>query len=320
MARFAAILLCLLGLLWAASPVQAGWLKDKLKDVVEDVADKAIDEAADEAYEEGKEAMSQDEEGEEADFAGDDEDFDDESYMDEEEFDAGDDGYYTDEDQYFDGADMDGDSSPLARQCDKYGVTYGLDEDEDDDGDAALVIRDNLHFTVKAKLEDLTGRSAVATTSIYVDGTRLRYDISDGERTGLSMVALGPNPGDKIYSLYHTEKMYAVTPVTEDDKGIWVMTSKMEPCAGYRKASKLGTESMAGRRVMKWSCQDAEPADSVPDVFLWVDEELGVVVATEDLCHRTTLLSLTEGRPDSSLFEVPADYRELEIPAFPGKP
>ncbi len=319
MARFAAILLCLFGLLFAGSPVHAGWLKDKLKDVVEEVADKAVDEAADEAYEEGKQAMSKDEEGEQPDSAGDDEDFDDETYVDEEEFDDRDDGYYGDEDQYFDGPDMDGDSSPLARQCDKYGVTYGLGEDEED-GDEALVIRDNLHFTVKAKLEDLTGRSAVATTSIYVDGTRLRYDINDGDRIGISMVALGPKPGDKIYSLYHSEKMYAVTPVTEDDKGIWVMTSKMEPCEGYREASKLGTESMAGRRVVKWSCKNAEPEGSGPDTFFWVDEELDVVVATEDVCHRTTLLSLTEGRPDSSLFEVPGDYRELKIPTLSGKP
>ena len=318
MARFAAILLCLFGLLCAASPVQAGWLKDKLKDVVEDVADKAIDEAADEAYEEGKEAMSQDEEGEEADFAGDDEDFDDESYMDEEEYDARDEGYYTDENQYFDGSDMDGERSPLARQCDKYGGTYGLDEDEEGVGDA-LVIRDNLHFTARAKVEDLTGESPGATTSIYIDGTRLRFDMG-GDRIGLSIVSLGFEPGDKIYSLYHSEKMYAVTTVTEDDKGMWALMSDMQPCAGYRKASKLGTESMGGRDVVKWSCQDAQPAGSEPDMFIWFDEDLEVLVATEDICHRTTLLSLTEGRPDSSLFQVPADYRELEIPMPAGKP
>lgn len=319
MARFAAFLLCLFSLLFAGSPVQAGWLKDKLKDVVEDVADKAIDEAADEAYEEGKEAMGKDEEAEEADAAGEYEDFDDESYMDDEEFDARDDGYYADEEEYFDGPDMNGERSQLARQCDKYGRTFGPGED-DEDGDESLVIRDNLHFSLKAKFEDLTGESPAATTSFYVDGTRLRYDISDGDRIGMSMVALGPEPGEKIYSLYHSEKMYAVTPVTEDDRGIWGMTGKMEPCEGFREASKLGAESMGGRDVVKWSCQDAEPAGSAPDMLLWVDEDLDVIVATEDICHRTTLLSLTEGRPDSSLFEVPADYRELKIPMPTGKP
>lgn len=304
MARLTAIFLCLFGMLLAGAPVQAGWLKDKLKDVVEEVADEAIDEAADEAFEEDGDVVSPDEEEEENYPYPPDEEFEGDTYMGEEEFNLP-------EDEYFDGYDMYGESGGTANEC------GGYDSGDDDTG---LSIREDLHFTARMKAEDLTGETAEGTMVWYIDGTKMRFDMSSGDATNFSVIALGTKPGDKMYSLYHTDRMYAASTLDDESRGMWVVIRETEPCEGYRNATRIGTETLAGRLAVKWSCKDAEPEGSAPDMNIWRDEKLDVLVAAEDACHRSTLLSLDEGRPDASLFSVPEGYRELKIPTPASKP
>jgi len=311
MIRFVVLLLCSFGLLFLGSPAEGGWLDDKLKDVAEKVADKAIDEAVDEASEEDEEAESQGEQDEQDDPDAVDEDYEGDTYMGEEEFNVQD-------DEYFDEPGAYSGQTGLAAKCSRYDRIKIKSEDKDKNKE--LSIRDNLHFTAELKVEDLTGESADGTSVVYIDGARLRFDMNSGGSTQMSLIVLGTKIGDKTYSLYHTEHMYAESTLDEDSIGMWAVTSDEEPCEGYRNATKVGTETLAGRRAMKWSCTDADPTGSAPDVLIWRDEKLNVFLATEDACHRSTLVRFAEGSPDSKLFSVPEGYRELKMPAGMGKP
>lgn len=292
MFRFSVILVVSLGLFCAGAPANASWLTDKLNQAGKEIADEAIDDAADKAYEDGKDAVSQDEEDEEDIYLDDDEDeyFEDEAY----------------------GGDMDQGPGSL-NECES-AVQYQPGKKEKK---AALRVRNDLHFTKESNIEDPTGESPDGTATVYVDGTRLRMDLRSGDTTDYSLIVMGTKPEDKFYSLYHGQRMYAVSSLEDSNSEIWdSFSDASQPCEGYRTADKMGTESIAGRRATKWSCADAEPPGSEVDMQIWIDDELRIPLKVESACGGYVTTRLEVGRPDQKVFSLPDGYRELPMPKF----
>lgn len=302
MIRFTVLLMVSLGLYCAGAPANAGWLTDKLKEAGKDIADEAIDDAADKAYEDGKDAVSQGEDEEEEDdiYLADDEEED--SYQADDEFSA-DDAYV---------GDMDRGPGSL-NECDS-AAQY---QPGKDDKKAALRVRNDLHFTKESNIEDPTGESPDGTATVYVDGTRMRMDLKSGDTTDYSLIVMGTKPEDKFYSLYHGQRMYAISSLEDSNSEIWdSFSDASQPCEGYRTADKIGTESIAGRRATKWSCADAEPPGSEVDMQIWIDDELRIPLKVESACGGYVTTRLEVGRPDQKVFSLPDGYRELAMPKF----
>ncbi|MCJ7556934.1 MAG: DUF4412 domain-containing protein [Gammaproteobacteria bacterium] len=291
MIRFAVILVVSLGLFCTGVPANAGWLTDKLKEAGKEIADEAIDDAVDEAYEEGKETVSQDE--------------------DEDNYEADDEDEFSEDEVYGDNM---GDMDESRHSLDECGEVVQYQPGKKDKK-AALRVRHDLHFTAESTVEDPTGESPDGTSIVYIDGTKLRMDLKSGDSTDFSLIVMGAKPEDKFYSLYHSEKMYAVSTLEDSSSEIWESYSDAgEPCEGYRTANKMGSESIAGRRTVKWSCADAEPPGSAVDMQIWIDNELRIPMKFESACSRFVTTRLDVGRPDQKVFSLPKGYRELVMP------
>jgi hypothetical protein len=91
------------------------------------------------------------------------------------------------------------------------------------------------------------------------------------------------------------------------------------PCAERPDVTckKLGTETVNGRSCDKWEFTDK----SGKVTTRWIDQKLHFPIKTVNSDGTSVEFSnIQEGAPATSLFEIPSDYRKLDIPAMGGRP
>jgi hypothetical protein len=86
------------------------------------------------------------------------------------------------------------------------------------------------------------------------------------------------------------------------------------PCAADATCKKVGVETVNGRVCDKWVT-----TSKVGTSTAWIDQKLFFPIKTIGAAGETfELTNLKEGKPDGSVFEVPAGYRKMVLPAMGG--
>lgn len=91
------------------------------------------------------------------------------------------------------------------------------------------------------------------------------------------------------------------------------------PCASRPDVTckKSGTETVNGRVCDKWEFTNKNGATTTS----WIDQKLHFPIKTRNADGASVEFSnIKEGAQTASLFEVPAGYRKLDIPAMGGRP
>jgi outer membrane lipoprotein-sorting protein len=91
------------------------------------------------------------------------------------------------------------------------------------------------------------------------------------------------------------------------------------PCAARPDVTckKVGTETLNGRSCDKWELTNKTGGTATT----WIDQKLHFPIKTVNADGTSVeFTNIKEGTPDASVFEVPAGYRKLDIPAMGGRP
>jgi hypothetical protein len=91
-----------------------------------------------------------------------------------------------------------------------------------------------------------------------------------------------------------------------------------EPCGGFRNAVSLGSESLSGRTIQIWRCEDPRQplldAGFRPEIkeTIWYDIGLKHFIRKENNDGvKIELRNIIPGRQPPALFDVPSDFAQL---------
>jgi hypothetical protein len=158
--------------------------------------------------------------------------------------------------------------------------------------------------------QEMPGKMFVDTPGIRIEQTM------EGERS----VMIVHFAGDTALVLMPAEKAYMELPPDamagemQSFKGL----SQGNPCSIYNRSKKLGGETVAGRKTVKWRCDDPKYDDSAAGATLWYAPSLSFVVREHDDDGNVfELRNIKEGRQPAKLFEAPAGYQKMAMPVMP---
>jgi hypothetical protein len=83
------------------------------------------------------------------------------------------------------------------------------------------------------------------------------------------------------------------------------------PCANQPGLTcrKIGVEDVNGRTCDHWEITDMQGHTS----NIWIDQKLHFPIKTVSQNSTILLSNITEREPDASLFQIPADYRKMDM-------
>jgi hypothetical protein len=84
----------------------------------------------------------------------------------------------------------------------------------------------------------------------------------------------------------------------------------------WGSCKKIGSETVNGRSTIKYEGTDTDGKTNV----VWLDSKLVFPVKWQGQNDGGELQNIKEGSQPSSLFEVPADYQKMQMPAMPNMP
>jgi hypothetical protein len=144
------------------------------------------------------------------------------------------------------------------------------------------------------------------------EGIRMEGEF-DGE-PGITIVNFSRNV---IWTVEGEERMYIEMPFEPEKVGtITSPCADLEMTGQLQKATRVGRETLDGRKVEKWHCESQDGVDAV-----WFDDRLKTVVRSRDHDGDSfTLRNIRETRLSGDLFQPPAGYTKMAMPgaSFPG--
>jgi outer membrane lipoprotein-sorting protein len=166
--------------------------------------------------------------------------------------------------------------------------------------------------TTVAKGEQATGKFYFSPPKSRIDMSARGHDvimISDSKsQTGLILM-----PQQHMYMETHAGQN---SPMAPRSPKIDTNFDPSNPCAARPDVTckKVATETVNGRSCDKWEFTDKKGATTTS----WIDQKLHFPVKTVNADGSSVEFSnIKEGAPDAALFEVPAGYRKMDIPAIP---
>ena len=170
--------------------------------------------------------------------------------------------------------------------------------------------------------DSIPGLSALTNQHMSVarDGNKRRVETE--MLPGIKIIYL--QLADARYALYPAKKLYAELKLDQGNNGLTSsqvpsdftpdkLISGAPPGAKYEK---LGTEEINGRSTTKYRVTSGGDAKSTSETIVWADESLGMPIKVESTSKDggKFTLELRDIRQDvdSSLFELPKDYRKVE--------
>ena len=117
------------------------------------------------------------------------------------------------------------------------------------------------------------------------------------------------------WNLIPSERMYIETALDSDDLGMDDLGQFGSPCPPDARATRSGSDTLAGRRTEKWTCVSPDHGT----ITVWYDTRLQAVIRSQDEDGRFELTNIREGRQPASLFVPPPGYSKMEVPGF-GRP
>lgn len=158
------------------------------------------------------------------------------------------------------------------------------------------------------------GRRQVSSGSYAVSptGTRMESGPSESE----PHITIINYAKGVMWMVMVNEGMYMELPL---DEGDWAsdmdnVTVTGSSCPATDTETRLGQETLNGRRVVKIRCQ--EPSGEV--MTMWIDERLQWPIRAEAGGTVFELSNINETRVPDSRFEVPAGYTKFQMPGMPG--
>lgn len=174
-------------------------------------------------------------------------------------------------------------------------------------------VRSDLQFTADTEMIDVDDPGNLMKGKMYVDGSRMRNDISSPEGQ-VSTIITGANPDDKIYMLMHEQKSYMASSVGDAEDDLWGALRETSPCEGYQTSKKVGGKTINGRKTVQWDCSDPEDPEDPEVTSLWIDSKLNVPIKMEGSDgSRYELKNIKEGKPSADKFKMPAGYRQMTV-------
>ncbi len=157
------------------------------------------------------------------------------------------------------------------------------------------------------------GRRQVSSGSYAVSpvGTRMESSPSEADRH----VTIINFARGVMWMVMVNEGMYMELPLEDDgppvgDDGTVTGAS----CPVTDTETRLGQETLNGRRVVKLRCQSPDGEVTT----LWIDERLQWPIRTESGGTVFELSNINETRVPDSQFEVPSGYMKFQMPGMPG--
>lgn len=168
--------------------------------------------------------------------------------------------------------------------------------------------------------------SGPAKARIYASKGRIRMELS---ASGNDMVTLMDMGTQKSFMLMPAQKMamdmsHAMQGAMAQQRGAMsperFAASGGNPCEASKDADpkrtcrKVGSEKANGRATTRWEVKDEKGQAST----LWIDETLLTMVRYQDADGSTVdMQNLKEGPQADTLFEVPRDYQQMQMPQGP---
>lgn len=155
------------------------------------------------------------------------------------------------------------------------------------------------------------------TGKMYFSMPRMRMDSS---ARGQNVVMIVDSTAQVMYMIMPAQQMYMEfstnqpSPMTSHAPYTPTAFDPSHPCAADATCKKVGTETVNGRVCDKWVITNKAGTSTA-----WIDQKLLFPIKTIGTNGSVFELSnLKEGKPEASLFEVPAGYRKMEMPAMGG--
>jgi outer membrane lipoprotein-sorting protein len=116
-------------------------------------------------------------------------------------------------------------------------------------------------------------------------------------------------PKQRMYIESHTDQQ---NPMMRQGPKAPTSFDPNHPCGADEKCEKAGTETVNGRVCDKWVTTGAKGTSTA-----WIDQKLSFPIKSQSANGEIwQLTNIKEGKPDASLFEVPAGYRKMDIPVM----
>jgi len=143
---------------------------------------------------------------------------------------------------------------------------------------------------------------------IYVKENKVRNEVQAGGQTSIHIL----RPDKKVvWIIIPQQKAYVEMPITHTAQ------QKMLPLTEDQKAKmkKVGTETINGYSCDKYETTMSHQGKPM-QVFTWVATDLGVPIkiVSEDGSFSMEYKDIKPGQVADSLFDVPQDYKKMQLP------
>ena len=161
-----------------------------------------------------------------------------------------------------------------------------------------------------------TDQGKQVTGKIYFALPKMRLEMNTGGREMILIIDQSAQTSDVLMPEQH---MYMENHTNQDNpmmRGVKAPTSfdPDHPCGATATCNKVGTETINGRVCDKWVNTDSKGTTTA-----WIDQSLHFPIKTQNANGSIwQLTNIKEGEPDASVFQVPAGYRKMDIPAMMG--
>jgi hypothetical protein len=157
----------------------------------------------------------------------------------------------------------------------------------------------------------------MSSGKIYFSLPKMRMESSS---KGQDSVIIMDQTIQTVYILMPKQRMYIESHTDQQNpmmrQGPKAPTSfdPSHPCGANVTCEKVGTETVNGRVCDKWVTTGTKGTSTA-----WIDQKLSFPIKTQSANGEIwQLTNIKEGKPDASLFEVPAGYQKMVIPGMPG--
>jgi outer membrane lipoprotein-sorting protein len=152
---------------------------------------------------------------------------------------------------------------------------------------------------------------------IYFSLPKMRMESSS---KGQDSVIIMDQSIQTVYILMPKQRMYIESRTDQQNpmmrQGPKAPTSfdPNHPCGANEKCEKVGTETVNGRVCDKWVSTGTKGTSTA-----WIDQKLSFPVKTQSANGEIwQLTNIKEGKPDATLFELPAGYQKMVMPGMAG--
>jgi hypothetical protein len=171
-----------------------------------------------------------------------------------------------------------------------------------------------------ADLKSTLSRTGITSTGkIYFSPPKIRMDTNSHGRESIMIIDASTKtsymlmPQQHAYMEFHVD---ATKPSAQRPPAATPSYDPAHPCPAGATCKRAGTETVNGRVCENWEMTTARGTTR-----MCIDQKLMYPIKTVMADGAMTELSnVKEGKPDPSVFEIPAGYRKMEMGSMGGRP